>query len=199
MIQINGLTKSYGEKVVFSELTFSVEENVCTVFSGESGIGKTTLLRCISGLEKPDSGTVTGLSGKKLSFIFQENRLIPGISALDNILCVTPDKERAAYCLERAGLADAAKKKAGELSGGMQRRLSAARALAYGGDVFFFDEPLRELDPDNEERMLRFIKEETAGRTVLLITHEKRHADFLAKNTLSFHGFPMRLRQETDQ
>lgn len=193
MITVNGLTKRYGEKVIFENLGFELEENLCTAVTGGSGIGKTTLLRCISGLEKPDSGSVSGLDGKRLSYVFQDNRLIPGISALDNILCVAPDKDRALYCLERSGLADCARKRAGELSGGMQRRLAVARALAYGGNVYFLDEPLRELDEETERSMLAFIKDEIYKKTAVLITHKRSHADFLADRELHFYGSPMRL------
>lgn len=193
MIEINGLTKSYGEKTVFEALSFRIEENVCTVFSGPSGIGKTTLMRCIAGLEKPDAGTVTGANGRKASFVFQENRLIGHISALNNILCVAPDRERAEYYLGRVGLGQEADKKADELSGGMKRRLALARALAFGGDVWYLDEPLRELDEKTEEEMLLLLKEELSGKTALLITHESAHAQALAQRTLRFGGTPMQL------
>lgn len=195
MININGISKSYGEKTVFSELTFSLEENICTALLGGSGIGKTTLMRCISGLEPPDRGSVTGFEGRKRSFVFQENRLIEGASALENITCLVPDRDRALYYLDRAGIADAAGKRTAELSGGMKRRLAVARALACGGDVYFLDEPLRELDGENELRMLELIKEEIKGKTALLITHERAHSDFLAERSLSFAGSPMRLTE----
>ena len=193
MIAINDLTKCYGEKCVFRGLTFKITENCRTVFGGESGIGKTTLMRCISGLETPDGGSVTGTAGKKASFVFQDNRLIPGATAMENILCVAPGRERAEYLLGRAGLADAAEKKAEILSGGMKRRLSIVRSLAYGGDIFYFDEPLRELDKTTERRMIELIKEETAGKTVILITHDTDQSDRLADTAIMFEGKPMRI------
>lgn len=191
MIEICGLTKFYGDRCIFRDLSFEVKENACTAFSGDSGLGKTTLLRCVSGLEVPDGGFVSGLEGKKKSFVFQENRLIENVSALDNILCVVPDRERAKEYLEKTGLADSAKKKAGHLSGGMKRRLSLARALAYGGDAFFLDEPLRELDENTEERMLLLLKKELEGKTVILISHEKKHTEYLAESVIRFSGTPM--------
>lgn len=194
MIEIKGLTKRYGEKTVFNDLSFGIEENKCTAFSGESGIGKTTLLRCIAGLEKPDAGTVSGIFGKKASFVFQENRLIGHLSALDNILCVVPDKQRAEYFLGRVGLADESGKKADELSGGMKRRLAIARALSAGGELYFLDEPLRELDEETEEKILTLLKEELAGKTTLLITHDSAHTAALADNVLFFTGTPMCLK-----
>ena len=194
MIEIKGLTKRYGEKTIFENLSFSIEENKCTAFSGESGIGKTTLLRCIAGLERPDAGSVNGISGKKASFVFQENRLIGHLSTLDNILCVAPDRQRAEFFLERVGLAAESEKKADELSGGMKRRLAIARALSADGDLYFLDEPLRELDEGTEEKILALLKEELAGKTTFLITHDSAHTAALADNVLFFTGTPMRLK-----
>lgn len=194
MIRISGLTKAYAGKVIFSGLSFSVEENVTTALRGESGIGKTTLLRCIAGLEAPDGGTVSGLEHQRKSFVFQENRLIENASVLENVTCVVKDSQRAEYFLRRAGLSDDAGKKAKELSGGMKRRLSIARALAFGGDVFFLDEPLRELDEENENNMIGLIREATEGKTVLLITHDARQTERLADRVLYFEGSPMELK-----
>ena len=194
MIEINGLTKRYGAKTIFENLSFCIEENKCTVFSGESGIGKTTLLRCIAGLERPDAGSVNGISGKKTSFVFQENRLIGHLSMLDNVLCVAPDRQRAEYFLERVGLSAESGKKADELSGGMKRRLAIARSLSAGGELYFLDEPLRELDEGTEEKMLALLKEELAGKTTFLITHDSAHAAALADNVLFFTGTPMHLK-----
>ncbi len=193
MIEIKELTKRYGAKTVFENLSFCIEENKCTAFSGASGIGKTTLLRCIAGLEKPDAGSVNGIYGKKASFVFQENRLIGHLNAIDNILCVSPDRQRAEYFLERVGLADESEKKTDELSGGMKRRLAIARALAAGGDLYFLDEPLRELDEGTEEKMLSLLKEELTGKTTLLITHDSTHTAALADSVLFFAGTPMKL------
>lgn len=194
MIEISGLTKSYGDKVIFKNLTFSVRENVCTAFTGDSGIGKTTLLRCITGLEKPDTGHIDGVENKKITFVFQENRLLAHASVLENILCVAPDKQRAEYFLQRTGLADESRKKAGELSGGMKRRLAVARALAAGGDIYYLDEPLRELDEGTEEKILQLIKEEISGKTALLITHDSLHTAALADDIFRFAGSPMTIQ-----
>lgn len=193
-MKINGLTKFYGDRCIFRDLTFEIKDNVCTAFYGSSGLGKTTLLRCISGLEAADGGSVTGLEGLKKSFVFQENRLIETASTIDNILCVAPDRKRAMEYLAKTGLEDCAKKKAGLLSGGMKRRLALARALAYGGDVFFLDEPLRELDSATEEKMLVLLKKELEGKTAILISHEKSHGEYLCSASISFAGTPMSIK-----
>lgn len=193
MIEVKNLKKTYGDKTVFENLSFSFSKGKCAVFTGASGIGKTTLLRVIAGLEPADAGEVRGTQDLRATYIFQENRLIPHLSALDNILCVAPEKEKALYYLERLGLADASGKAAGKLSGGMKRRLSIARALAYGGDIYYMDEPLRELDEGTEEAAARLIKEEIRGKTAVLITHDAAFAEMLGDVIFSFTGEPMAL------
>ena len=193
MIEIRNLKKTYGEKTVFENLSFSFPKGKCAVFTGASGIGKTTLLRVIAGLEPADEGEVRGTQNLRATYIFQENRLIPHLSALDNILCVAPEKEKALYYLERLGLADASGKAAAKLSGGMKRRLSIARALACGGDIYYMDEPLRELDEGTEEAAARLLAEEIRGKTAVLITHDAAFAETLGDVIFSFTGEPMAL------
>ena len=189
MIKLNNLTKSYDNKIIFKNLSLDLTEGKVTAFLGVSGIGKTTLLRCIAGLEKPDEGTIEGIEGKKLSYVFQENRLIPNISAEKNLLCINNDKENAERLLKAAGLFDAKEKTADTLSGGMKRRLAVIRALHYGGDLFFLDEPLRELDAETSQKMLELIKNETLGKTVLLITHSPADAVYLNADVIDFTRF----------
>ena len=191
MIEAKEITKRYGEKTVFERLSLTVEPGVWTVFTGASGLGKTTLLRVLAGLEQPDEGVVSGMEGLRKSFVFQENRLLEHASALDNLLCVAPDRERAVKMLERVGLGEELSKPAGKLSGGMRRRLAIARALAYGGDVFFLDEPLRELDKGTETQIASLLREELQGKTVLLITHDEDFANLPGNKVLHFIGPPM--------
>lgn len=193
MIEIKSLTKRYGEKTVFEDLSFSVPEHSTAVFTGRSGIGKTTLLRCIAGLEHPDGGEIRGITGKRLSCVFQENRLIPQISALDNLLCFYSDRSRATELLEGADLLSDADTRVKDFSGGMKRRLSVVRALLYGGDIYFFDEPFRELDKSTADTMRSLVKRETDGKTVFIVTHETTDIDFFKAAQFNFVGSPMSL------
>lgn len=191
MIEIKNLTKKYGDKTVFENLSFSVPELSTSAFTGRSGIGKTTLLRCIAGLERPDGGEIIGVTGKRLSYAFQENRLIPQVSALDNLLCFYPDRSRAIELLDKADLLSEANTPVKDFSGGMKRRLSVVRALLYGGDIFFFDEPFRELDKSTADMMRGLVKRETVGKTVLMITHETADIGFFNAIQFDFVGYPM--------
>lgn len=185
MIEVKSISKSFGSKRVLDNISFTVNEGECVGLTGESGAGKTTLLRIIAGLEKADSGNVTIRDNTRKTYVFQENRLLENISVLDNILAVSPDEERAMYFLKGCKLEEEKDKKAGKLSGGMKRRLAVARALAYGGDIYFLDEPLRELDEDTLKQTARLIKEEIRGKTAILITHDEYSLKYLCDRTIS--------------
>ena len=180
MIEIKNISKTYDDKQILKDISFTVNKGECVALTGASGAGKTTLMRIIAGLEEADSGEIIIPENIKKTYVFQENRLLENKSVLENILAVAPDKKRAIYFLERCKLSDDTDKKAGNLSGGMKRRLAIARALAYGGDLYFLDEPLRELDGDTLKEIAKLIKEEIVGKTAILITHDAFSLDFLS-------------------
>lgn len=152
MIELKELTKSYDHPVL-KAVSFVFPETGIIALKGASGSGKTTLLRLLAGLEKPDGGTVSGLAGKKVSVAFQEARLLPFLSLLDNLLLVrekeNENREEAMELLRFFKLEHAADQKPDTLSGGEKCRAALARSLYYGGDVFLWDEPTRELDAEN--------------------------------------------------
>ena len=172
-IKIINLNVSFDDKEVIKDLTLELpDQGVVSIF-GPSGAGKTTLFNCLAGLITPDSGQIIGLENKKLSMVFQENRLLPWFSALKNVaFVINGDEEKARRALSWLELSDAADKLPDELSGGMQRRVAVARALAYGGDVLLLDEPNAGLDESLAERMMSRILEQWSGRLVMLITHD---------------------------
>ena len=173
MIQIEGLSLAYGDKRVLEDFSLSLPDRGVTALSGPSGCGKTTLLRVLAGLQRPDAGCLTGLDPARTVLLFQENRLLPWFSALKNVaFVINGDEEKARRALSWLELSDAADKLPDELSGGMQRRVAVARALAYGGDVLLLDEPNAGLDESLAERMMSRILEQWSGRLVMLITHD---------------------------
>jgi len=180
MIEVKDISKSFDGKRVLEGVSLVIEKGKCTVLTGASGKGKTTLMRIIAGLTEPDSGEVVYRENPRCTFVFQENRLLENRTVLENILTVAPDRERAEYFLGRTGLLEDKNKKASELSGGMKRRLAIARALSYGGDLYFLDEPLRELDGETLKAVAQVIKEEISGKTAVLITHDEFSSEFLS-------------------
>ncbi len=187
MLRLEHIFKSYGENIVLQDVSLTVADGEFVCLTGKSGCGKTTLMRIAAGLEKPDSGSVYS-DGGRYSFCFQENRLLPHVTALDNMTAVCPDKKRVLEYLTKVGLSDHIKKYPDELSGGMKRRLALCRCLCYGGDVFFLDEPLRELDAETYSQMKELIKTELQGKTVLMITHSEEEAKELSDRVTVLNG-----------
>ena len=179
-IRINNLSKSFGEKQVLSGLSLSFETEKVTLIIGASGKGKTTLLRILSGLEAADTGEIQGLEDKKISYLFQEDRLFPWLTATENVVAVNNDKnakEKARSLLSELGLSDSADKFPHELSGGMRRRVAIARTLMFDGDVIILDEPFQGLDAENTKTALEVIKKYCKGKTVIAVTHDVTQFD----------------------
>ena len=182
MIEIKNLSISYEAERVIDSFSLHVEKGEHIAIMGPSGCGKTSLMRAISGLLNPEKGSVE-LRGR-ISCVFQEPRLLPWLSALENINAVLSDSPstlpEAEKWLRAVWLAEAADKRPGELSGGMQQRLSIARALAYGGDVLLLDEPLKGMDAETENTVAELILRESAGKTLVLVTHDEDEANRFA-------------------
>ncbi len=171
MLHIHNLKKGY-DKPVIGNFSYSFEDKGLYLLRGESGVGKTTLFRLIAGLEEPDSGSVE--KNGKISMVFQEARLIPHLTLLENLLIVKqePDREKALAVLRQMGLEQDCEKYPHELSGGMALRGAIARSLYYGGDIFLWDEPTKELDPVNRDHIIALAKELSQTKLVIAITHD---------------------------
>ena len=179
---LRDLCKAYGANRVLDRLNFSFPGGRISCVQGPSGCGKTTLLRLIAGLEAPDSGEVRGAEGKKISAVFQENRLLENLTVEKNILLTArPGFHRADAhkLLDDLGLADAAQRPTSALSGGMQRRVAVARALAADYELMLLDEPLTGLDGELRLRVLMRIQADLKGRTAIWITHDPYAAALL--------------------
>ena len=179
MIAIDKLCKAFGGKAVLQDFSCELEEGRVTALMAPSGAGKTTLLRILLGLETADSGEITGLSGKRLAAVFQEDRLLDFMTPVDNIRLPAPKLDRALILREMAamGLTDCETQPARELSGGMRRRVAILRALLCGADVIALDEPFKGLDEATRARVIDETRRLCRGKTVLLVTHEAAEAE----------------------
>ena len=177
-ICLKGVGKRYG-KPVLSGLNLVIPAGRTTAVMAPSGWGKTTLLRLLMGLETPDEGEITGLEGLRIAVCFQEDRLMPRLSAVDNIRLVCPELRRADILprLERFALADAADVPAEALSGGMRRRAALLRALLAPADLVLLDEPFNALDEDTRARVTAETKALLHSRTAVIVTHDKAEAE----------------------
>lgn len=196
MLEFKNVDFSYGEKVILKNFCFSAKEGVSTAVLGPSGFGKTTLLELAAGFLKPQGGEIIHFDAKRPSFVFQEDRLLPWFTALENLAAVNIEKEKAMQYLEKVGLSADADKYPDELSGGMQRRLAIARALAFGGDCYFMDEPLRGLDIKTFTEVLDIIKSELAEKAALIITHSPAEAFSLCDRIVVAGGEPFEIKAD---
>ena len=181
-ILIRNLSKAFGDKQVLSRLDMTVPAGSVTCLQGASGIGKTTLLRIIAGLETQDGGTVEGVP-EKIAFVFQEDRLCEDFNALRNIQMVTgralPADSIRAHLRELEIPEDSLNQPVREFSGGMKRRVAIARAVCADAELVLMDEPFKGLDEALKEHVMVYVKRHTAGRTVICVTHNAAEADYL--------------------
>ncbi len=207
-IQVSGVKKAFGPKVVLDGVDLTVPRGESLVIIGGSGTGKSVLIKSILGLIKPDSGSiridgeeVTNLRGskrdalmRKFGMLFQGGALFDSLSVWENItFAVRPQqkltraqaKELAVEKLKAVGLgADVARLSPAELSGGMQKRVALARAICAKPDIIFFDEPTTGLDPIMSDVINDLIIQCTKelGLTTLSITHDMASASKIATN-----------------
>ena len=170
--------KDFGRGPVLRDVSLTVRQGETVCLMGPSGLGKTTLLRCVAGLERPESGSVTGVP-ERLGYVFQEDRLLEHLSAEGNLRFVLGrvyDPAAARALLDRLGLPDTGAQPVREFSGGMKRRLALARALLAPFDALALDEPFTGLDRENRDLALACIRETAGDRPVLLVTHDAADA-----------------------
>lgn len=181
MICFNQISKRFDQKQVLHNLSLQIHENETVAIMGTSGCGKTTLARILLGLETPDQGTITGMKGKRLSAVFQEDTLCESFDGMTNILigCKKVEYMDLSEDLHSVGLTmKDVKKPVRELSGGMKRRVAILRAIKKSFDVIVLDEPFKGLDEVTKQKTMAYVKENIKGKTAILITHDESEAEF---------------------
>lgn len=190
MIKLDKVNLSFDNKVVMQDFSLMLEAKGVTCITGRSGCGKTTLLKVIAGLIKPQSGLVE-VPFTKTAFMFQEDRLLPWVTVRQNILAVLPaaDIVLADSFLEAVELKGEANSYPESLSGGMRRRVSFARTLAFGGDLLILDEPFKGLDSGLIKKLAAVISAQHCP--VLAITHSYEEIDLLGGKMIKLDGPPL--------
>jgi lipoprotein-releasing system ATP-binding protein len=198
MIEIKGITKSFGELQVLKGLDLTIYKGEVVSIVGPSGAGKTTLLQIMGTLDKADAGSVVingvevgslkekelaAFRNKQIGFVFQFHQLLPEFTALENVMMpaliggMSSDKamRKAKDTLAFLGLAERASHKPAELSGGEKQRVAVARALINDPAVIFADEPSGSLDSKNKEELhqLFFDLRDRLGQTFVIVTHDE--------------------------
>jgi putative ABC transport system ATP-binding protein len=205
VLRIRSLTKSYDgprRRVVLADVNLELQAGEYVAVMGESGVGKSTLLNLIAGLDRPDSGTVeidgidiarldddalSRLRGERLGFVFQAFYILPYLSLVQNVelplwLLRTPESAarlRSMEMLEGVGLADRAHSMPRELSGGELQRVAIARALVHRPKVVLADEPTGNLDPENAGQVMALLRAQIKGNNAagILVTHSRLAAE----------------------
>lgn len=201
MIEIKGITKSFGSLQVLKGIDLSVKESEIVSIVGPSGAGKTTLLHIIGTLDKPDAGmlTINGYSplqmndsrlsdfrNQNIGFVFQFHQLLPEFTAIENVMIpalIRKEKESVARkyageLLDMLGLASRINHKPNELSGGENQRVAVARALINNPAVILADEPSGSLDSENKKELHRlfFSLRDQLHQTFIIVTHDEHLA-----------------------
>lgn len=210
LIEIRGLSKKFGSNVVLDDIDLDINEGEVVAIIGPSGTGKSTLLRCLNLLEKPEKGTVkigdttydlTAKSSKeklalrqRTEMVFQQFNLFKNRNALENVmegltvvkkLPKAEAKERALKELEKVGMSDRLYHYPKHLSGGQQQRVAIARALALEPELLLMDEPTSALDPELVNEVLLTVRRAAQeGNTILLVTHEMNFVKSVANRII---------------
>ena len=193
MLTVEALGKRYGQTVVFHDVSLQVAAGEFVALLGESGVGKSTLLNCIAGLDQADRGrlVVDGidlaqtdddqrarLRRKRLGFVFQAFHVLPHLSVAENValpllLLGRRDDERVQALLDAVGLAGLGSRMPAQLSGGQLQRVAIARAVVHQPGLILADEPTGNLDPGTAERVLALLAAQVreSGAACLLVTH----------------------------
>lgn len=198
-VKLVAVSKSFADNQLFNDFSFTLAARQLYFLKGTSGIGKTTLLNLICGIEKADSGTIRTIDSSpafRTAFAFQDGRLLPWLTVSENLLFtgifLPPDnrfpslQSRMEYLLDKSGLTVHAHKYPHQLSGGQQQRVGLIRALAAMPDLLLLDEPLTGLDPDTKKEMLKLISAEisTYRPIVVWATHEEVDTDGLTAHII---------------
>ncbi len=196
-ITVENLSKRYDEKHVFANLHATFTSGAPVALMGESGIGKTTLLRILLGLEQQDSGAVQTEGIAYYTAVFQEDRLCEEFSALKNLQMVCPptctEEELAAH-LQAVGLAEEEMQKPVQtLSGGQKRRVAIVRSMLgatheddFAKTAILMDEPFKGLDVATKQKVIDYILKQRNGRLLLVVTHSEEEATALGATTVVF-------------
>ncbi len=193
MLEVSALAKSYGDALVFRQVSLRIAPGEFVVLIGESGVGKSTLLNCIAGLDDADAGDIVfhdrslrALDGdararlrrEHLGFVFQAFHVLPHLTVHDNValpmlLLQRADDARVEHLLDRVGLQGLGARLPAQLSGGQLQRVALARALVHRPALILADEPTGNLDPLNAQRTLELLAEQVRaeGAACLLVTH----------------------------
>jgi polar amino acid transport system ATP-binding protein len=190
---VNNLCKSFGGVKAVDDVSFEVKKGEVLAIIGPSGGGKSTILRLLNGLDKPDSGTI---EGGTFGLVFQDYNLFPQYTVLSNITLaprlLKKNYAHAEEILAKVGLLDKKDNYPSQLSGGQKQRTAIARALMLKPDILCFDEPTSALDPKLTEEIVSIINQMKGEQTIIIVTHDMDVMRGVADRTAIMDGGKLR-------
>lgn len=190
-VELNDISKAFGKKKVLVDLNCTLDTGGVYCLMGPSGMGKTTLLRILLGMEQMDSGTRKGITPHEMSAMFQEDRLIPTLTAVENVALVSKEKisPKALYQeLAQILPENCLKQPIAQLSGGMKRRVALARAMHFDSKMVILDEPFTGLDPKTKSSVVSYVLDKRRDRILLVATHGTDDAALLGAQVLTMEA-----------
>jgi len=194
-IYADHISKSYNGVPVLSDFSLTLPEHGIVGLSGPSGCGKTTFLHIMAGLVSPDSGSVIGMEGKHTGVVFQEDRLLPWLTAQENLNLIITNQTHTLQWLHSIQLSDKADSYPSELSGGMKRRIALARALSFDCDLLLLDEPFQGLDDVLKGIMYEFVRSAALSKPVIMVSHDITELNELADQIYQAVKTPMTVKK----
>lgn len=188
MIELSQLAQSFDGVRILDQISIALPERGSIALMGSSGAGKTSLLKILAGISKPESGSIRGLEKKRICLMFQEDRLLPWYSALKNVMLAMSkeNEEEARNILQRLGI-EQADALPSALSGGMKRRVALARAIAFHPDVMLLDEPFSGIDAETRKVIAPFVRQ--SSPLIVFATHDIDDAALMgADRILNIHN-----------
>lgn len=192
-MEFKNININFGDKILYRDFSIEFKESSINYVMGESGVGKTTLIKYIK-----DKLILNDID---VSVVFQESRLIPWKNIYRNLDIVIKNKalkedsnKKIASILEKMNLSKCEKLYPYELSGGMKQRVSIARALLYNGDIFIMDEPFKGLDKENKNIVINLVREyiKNEGKTAIIISHDMQEAKKIADKIIILKNNPVK-------
>lgn len=184
ILKIKDLKKSFGDKLLFENLNFEIYNNDIVGLVGPSGIGKTTLMNILLGLENFDSGKLEYSEKPRYSVVFQENLLFEERTVLDNLRFVSENNNKNMMYLQKLEIEEYSNFNISDISGGMKRKVALARAMLIDSNIILMDEAIREVDLITRDIMIDFIKEFIGNKPLIYITHNEEDLSLIKANKI---------------
>lgn len=204
MYKVKNLSKSYDKNLIIDNLSLDIYDNKINSIIGRSGCGKTTLLNIISGLDKDYSGNIDDFKDKKISFIFQEDRLVEHLNVFENLKLVLEDNYNAyktIHCfLEKCDMDKYISYMPNKLSGGMRQRINIIRAFITKPEIMLLDEPFKSVDIKLKENIKNFVLQlhRQTQNTCIIVEHDIQSVLDISDNINILSSKPAKLKAHLD-